>query len=425
MASAAAARGTEPSWLSDRRRRAAEAAAQLPLPDSKTPGWEFTDLSGLDFERYELPAVDAAAAASPIPLFDALPEGLELACVDGQWRAHGGEAPGGALLLPLEEAIERIPSVVERNLGSIVAVDDPFVARNELAWRHGAVVYVPEGVRVSLPLVVRAGLCGEHLQLPWRTLIVLERGAQAEVFEEYLGPLGEAGEGVDALLNAVVEIVVGEGASLTYVCGQRLSERSWGFATQRARVARDGRLDWVVLGFGGANGKFRTETQLVGENAWARVTGAYAGRARQHLDFDTTQEHAAPHTTSDLAFRGILSDRATAVWRGMIRVDPGAQRTDAFQESRNLLLSRNAHADAIPGLEIEANDVRCTHAAAVAQIDREQLFYLRAHGVPEAAARRLVIEGFLQELVERFPEGEVHDTLSAALERRLVELLGS
>ncbi len=146
------------------------------------------------------------------------------------------------------------------------------------------------------------------------------------------------------------------------------------------------------------------ETDLAGQGAEGRVTGAYAGRGEQHLDYDTTQEHAAPHTTSDLAFRGILGDSSTAVWRGMIRVDPGAQQTDAFQESRNLLLTKQAHADAIPGLEIEANDVRCTHAAAVAQIDADQLYYLRSRGLPDETARRLVIEGFLSELVERVGE---------------------
>ena len=125
------------------------------------------------------------------------------------------------------------------------------------------------------------------------------------------------------------------------------------------------------------------ETRLAGEGADARVTGAYATHGRQHIDFDTTQEHAAPNTTSDLAFRGVLQGRSSAVWKGNIIVDPGAQKTDAFQESRNLLLSKRAHADAIPGLEIQANDVRCTHAAAVAQVDPEQLFYLRSHGLPE------------------------------------------
>jgi Fe-S cluster assembly protein SufD len=165
------------------------------------------------------------------------------------------------------------------------------------------------------------------------------------------------------------------------------------------------------------------ETQLRGRGAGAKVTGAYAGRNRQHLDFDTTQEHAAPNTTSDLAFRGILNGRSTAVWRGMIKVDPGAQQTDAFQESRNLLLSKRAHADAIPGLEILANDVRCTHAAAIAQIDREQLFYLMSRGLRREQAARLVIDGFLQALVERFAEGQLRDAVSAALERRLEAVL--
>ena len=165
------------------------------------------------------------------------------------------------------------------------------------------------------------------------------------------------------------------------------------------------------------------ETRLGGQGANARVTGAYATHGRQHIDFDTTQEHAAESTTSDLAFRGVLQGRSSAVWKGNIIVDPGAQKTDAFQESRNLLLSKRAHADAIPGLEIQANDVRCTHAAAVAQVDPEQLFYLRSHGLPEPVAKRLVIEGFLSALVERFPEGPVRETLAAALEQRLALIL--
>jgi Fe-S cluster assembly protein SufD len=222
----------------------------------------------------------------------------------------------------------------------------------------------------------------------------------------------------------VSEVWVGPGANLRYVTAQGLGERSWIFATQRAEVERDAHLDWVALGFGSSRGKVRMETRLAGNGSSARVTGAYAGNGTQHLDFDTTQEHAAPHTTSDLAFRGVLEESATAVWRGMIRVDPGAQQTDAFQESRNLLLSKSAHADAIPGLEIEANDVRCTHAAAVAQIDPEQLHYLRSHGLADDQAKRLIIEGFLEALVERLDEGPVKAAVSVALERRLGEILG-
>src|SRR6201999_2036605 len=160
-----------------------------------------------------------------------------------------------------------------------------------------------------------------------------------------------------------------------------------------------------------------------GEGADARVTGAYATHGRQHIDFDTTQEHAAPHTTSDLAFRGVLQGRSSAVWKGNIIVDPGAQKTDAFQESRNLLISKRAHADAIPGLEIQANDVRCTHAAAVAQVDPEQIFYLRSRGLREDVAKQLVIEGFLSALVERFEAGPVRELLAEALERRLGQVL--
>src|SRR5919205_3916975 len=226
------------------------------------------------------------------------------------------------------------------------------------------------------------------------------------------------------MFNGVVELSLGAGSTLRYVCEQELSERSWVFATQRAELERDASLEWVALGFGSSRGKVRMETRLSGPGSSARVTGAYAGNGTQHLDFDTTQEHAAENTTSDLAFRGVLEESATAVWRGMIRVDPGAQQTDAFQESRNLLLSKSAHADAIPGLEIEANDVRCTHAAAVAQIDPEQLHYLRSHGLADEQAKRLIIEGFLEALVERLEERPVRAAVSVALERRLGEILG-
>ncbi len=167
------------------------------------------------------------------------------------------------------------------------------------------------------------------------------------------------------------------------------------------------------------------DTQLAGPGSDAKVTGAYATHGRQHLDYATTQEHAAPNTTSDLAFRGILDGRSSTVWSGMIKVDPGAQQIDAFQESRNLLLTKTAHADSIPGLEILANDVRCTHAAAIAQIDPEQLYYLRSRGLELDKAKRLVIEGFLEATVERFQPGFVREAVAGALERRLEAVLGA
>ena len=392
MARAAAVQAAEPRWLLERRREGASLADELVLPDQKAKGWEFTDLGGLDLDAYP----DAEAA------------------VDGLERSSTDSEP---LVLPLAEAAASHPDLVRDRLGSLVEPSDPFVARNDSRWRDGVFVYVPAGTRLTAPLELTVeGADGETIH--WRTLIVLGEGAEAEIWERYTS----SGEG---LFNGVAELIVGDAATLRYGCEQELSDRSWVFATQRADVGRDATLEWTALGFGSARGKVRMETRLAGRGSSAKVTGAYAGAGDQHLDYDTTQEHAADHTTSDLAFRGVLADRATSVWRGMIRVDKPAQQTDAFQENRNLLLSHQAHADAIPGLEIEADDVRCTHAAAVAQLDPEQLFYLRSRGMGEGDARRLVIEGFVGELLERSPKGPARERLAELLERRLSELLSA
>jgi Fe-S cluster assembly protein SufD len=381
---------TEPAWLEARRQRGASLVETLPLPTAKSKGWEFTDLGRLDLDSYT--GADAAVEMS------------------------GGD---GATVISLADAIESHGELLERALGSLVAVEDPFVARNEANWRDGVLIYVPRGVRVTEPVRIEVPVEASGSAVSWRTLIVLEEGAEAEVWEHWSSPDDE----VDALLNSVVELSVGQAATLRYVNTQDISEKAWIFATQRAQVERDGRLDWTALGFGSTNGKVRMDTKLAGPGSEARVTGGYAGGPGQHLDYDTTQEHAAPNTNSDLAFRGVLAKGSTAVWRGMIKVDPGAQQTDAFQESRNLLLSPEAHADAIPGLEILADDVRCTHAAAIAQVDKDQLFYLTSRGLSEADAKSLVIEGFLEALVERLAAGPVRDEISAALESRLAEIL--
>ena len=410
-----------PSWLAERRARAASLAASLDLPSFKGhAGWEFTDISKLDLAAYA-PAGegDADLVAPTEALFQGLEQPYVLTQVDATTVVVPDDLPAGVTVTSLERAAAEQPQLVERHLGTIVANDDPFVARNEAGFAGGLFVHVAPGVVLDRPILVTAVQGAERSALDWRTLIVVEDGGQAEVWEQYLS----AGAEQDALFNTVVELIVGENANLRFVCGQSLSERSWIFGTQRAEVARDGALDWVALGFGSARGRVRMETLLAGPGANAKVTGAYAPHARQHVDFDTTQEHGAPNTTSDLAFRGILADRSSAVWRGMIKVDPGAQQTDAFQVCRNLLLSKRAHADAIPGLEILANDVRCTHAAAVAQIDKEQLFYLRSRGLDKNTSTRLVIEGFMAELVERFEEGPMREALAGALEKRLATLL--
>ena len=423
----------EPDWLVERRARAVEAASDLALPGPKVRGWEFTDLSKLDLSAYgpaePVESADAPSAGGAL----AIPEGsTELTQVDGsilgeigdvvaQVSAAGGNGrPDGPVVLPLDAAASHFPDLIGDRLGTIVSGEgDPFVTINEAGWVGGALVYVPRNSRPSTPISLTAIQRASGHSLNWRTLVVLEEGAEAEVWERYLS----ADDETASLFNGVTELIVGPGANLRYVCGQALSPASWVFATQRAEVERDGNLEWVALGFGSANGKVRMETKLAGRGAGAKVTGAYVGNGRQHLDYDTTQEHAAEDTTSDLAFRGVLDGRSTAVWRGMINVDAGAQRTDAFQDCRNLLLSKRAHADALPGLQIEADDVACTHAAAVAQIDPEQLFYLTSRGLDRELASELIVGGFLAELVERVPKGPVADALAEALEQRLGQLL--
>jgi Fe-S cluster assembly protein SufD len=372
----------------------ASASPQLPQFKGR-PGWEFTDISALNLAAYA-PVTDGKGEAGQ-QLF-AIPEADSL--------------PDGVVVTSIEEADSHLGSLIPEH-------DDVFVALNDAGPRSGTFVYVPKGVVVEEPIALTTVQSASGTLLNQRTLIVLEEGAQAEVWEQYLSADAE----LDGVLNVVTELIVGDNARLRYVCGQDLSERSWMFGAQRAEVGRDGALDWVALGFGSTGGRVRMETRLNGPGADARVTGAYASHGRQHIDFDTTQEHAAPNTTSDLAFRGVLQGRSSAVWKGNIIVDPGAQKTDAFQESRNLLISKRAHADAIPGLEIQANDVRCTHAAAVAQVDPEQLFYLRSHGLGEDVAKQLVIEGFLAALVERFDQGPVREILAETLERRLALIL--
>ena len=409
----------QPDFLAARRERAVALSQTLDVPRFKgNPGWEFTDISGLDIAALG-PAPSTSNGASAPPMFEPHAT-ITLRQVDGGAVEFTGELPDGVIVAALDEAAAQYPELVERHLGTVVSDQDLFVARNDAGFRGGAFVYVPSGVRLEQPILLTAIQTSSGTELARRTLIVVEDGAEAEVWEQYLS----SGEDVEGVFNTVVELVIGDNARLRYVCGQSLSERSWIFGAQRAEVGRDGRLDWVALGFGSARGHVRMETRLGGQGADARVTGAYATHGRQHIDFDTTQEHAAPNTTSDLAFRGVLQGRSTAVWKGNIIVDPDAQKTDAFQESRNLLISKRAHADAIPGLEIQANDVRCTHAAAIAQVDPEQLFYLRSRGLPEDVAKRLVIEGFLSALVERFESGSVREVLADTLERRLGLILG-
>src|SRR5438309_11153749 len=279
-------------------------------------------------------------------------------------------------------------------------------------WKHGLLVVVPKGVELEKPLYVRIAATGQTF---WRLVVVVEEGARASIIAEYAPRAPET----EADSHAVTELFVEPAAELEYVSLQNPSRETWHFANHHARVERDAELDWVAGGFGSKRGKTRIQNDLSGRGATSRVTGAYFADGKQHLDYDTFQEHIAPDTESDFAFKGALREHATAVWRGMIRVEPGAQKTNAYQECRNLMLSDNAHADSIPGLEIMANDVRCTHGATLGKVNREEVFYLMARGLSRAEAERLIVRGFFQDVLDRIELEPVREALGAALEARI------
>jgi Fe-S cluster assembly protein SufD len=378
------------------RADALAAYERLPIPDTTEEHWRFTDLRGFDPDAFT-----GAASAEISTLLDLDVAGYATVTADG---VDITKAPDG---VTFELLGEETPE-----LYSLVGWDEKFAAHNAAMWKNGLLVRVPKGVQLEKPLYVRIAVTGQTF---WRLVVVAEEGARASLIEEYASPAPDT----TAYSNAVTELFVEPNAKLEYVSLQNLSTETWHFASHHARVERDGELDWVAGGFGSKKGKVRIQNDLNGRGATSRVTGAYFADGDQHLDYDTFQEHIAPDCESDFAFKGALRDHATAVWRGMIRVEPNAQKTNAYQECRNLMLSPTTHAVPIPGLEIMANDVRCTHGATVGRVDREQLFYLMARGLTRSEAERLIVRGFFQDVLDRIELAPVREAVTAALEARI------
>jgi Fe-S cluster assembly protein SufD len=373
----------------------------LPLPDTADEHWRFTDLRGFDPDAFRADGASLAVAAESMLEIDAA---VVVAVTESGLEVERGLE--GITLEPLAD---------HDLLGTLVGADEKFAAHNAAMWEHGLLVTVPRAVELEKPIYVRITNAGEGGALFWRLLVVAAPESRFSLIEEY----ASAFPGVTGYSNAVTELFLGEGAKLEYVSIQNLSRETWHFASHRARVERDAELDWVAGGFGSKKGKTRIRNDLTGPGATSRVTGAYFADGAQHLDYDTFQEHIAPSTTSDFAFKGALRDEATAVWRGMIRVERDAQKTNAYQENRNLMLSPTTHAVPIPGLEILANDVRCTHGATVSRVDREELFYCMARGLTRGEAERLIVRGFYQEIFDRIEFDPVREALQAALEARI------
>ena len=375
----------------------------MSLPTTKDEHWRFTDLKGFDPDVWSAETAAPADVASLIDLDVAVTATITESGISVSDRSS---SPA----LRFEPLTDDHPL-----LGCLVQPDDKLRAHNAAVWQNGLLVHVAEGVEVEKPLYLRVSSSVPGGSLFWRVLVVAEPGSRFTLVQE----LTSTDDALESYVNGIVEVVVREGAKAEIVNVQRLSRKAWLFASCHASVGRDAELDWVEGGFGSAKGKVWIQNDLVGRGATSRVTGAYFADGDQRLDYDTYQLHAAPDTTSDFAFKGALRDSAATVWRGMIRVEEGAQKTNAYQENRNLLLSKTATANSIPGLEILANDVRCTHGATLSQVDREQLFYLMARGLPRAEAERLIVRGFFQDVLDRIELAPVREALGSALEARI------
>ncbi len=405
----------EPEWLRARRREAFAAYERLPLPSRSDEEWRRTDIRGLDLDAFDaFERADGAAPADPID------------DVAGVLRQRGSEpgavelepdvAARGVLLMPLSEAASAHPDLVRRHLFTEVRPDrDKLTALHGALFSGGTFLYVPDGVVVERPLVSQFWSSGGGAAVLPHTLVVAGRGSSFNYVDEFLSPDLDR----PALTSGSAEIMAGEGANVGYLSLQRWGRHAWQFADQRVRAGRDATVRLVAVGLGGRFAKNRIEASLAGPGASAELKALFFGSGHQFFDFHTLQQHQVGNTTSDLLFKGALRDEARSVYAGLIRIEPDASRSDAYQANRNLLLSKSAKAHSIPMLEILNNDVRCTHGATVAPLDPEHLFYLESRGIPAGTAERMIVHGFFGEVLDRIPVQQARDLVEQELEARI------
>ncbi|MDD4266931.1 MAG: Fe-S cluster assembly protein SufD [Pirellulales bacterium] len=413
----------EPAWLTDLRHDAWRTFQALPLPDAKSENWRRTDLRRFRFDRFRLPQPDAAGEAGGLtPL---LAEGVDLG---GQLTALDGRAveehlapkwaSRGVVFQTLAAAVaEREPLVKPYLLQRIIASDaDKFAALHAACWSGGALLHVPRGVVVDQPFHVLSAMSSGGADFG-RIVVVLEEDAEATLLTE-TASLEKDSVGLHC---GAIEIRVGPRARLRFVSLQNWGGGVWHFARQRAVVAGGGHLQWTVGALGAKLAQVEQQVVLAGQDAQAQVNGVMFTEGKQHLVYNTHQHHEQPSCRSDLLYKGALQDRSRLVWRGMIKVDRGAQKTDAYQRNDNLVLSDHARADSIPGLEIEADDVRCSHGATAGRVDDEQVFYAQSRGLTRKEAARMVVNGFFQQVFDRITIESVREALGEAIRRRVRE----
>lgn len=415
----------EPSWLLDSRREAWNRYVSMPWPSRNDEQWMRSDLRGFKIDRYRMPSreVSSTLKSSGIPewLADGVTPAGVIRCLDGQTIHSELDADlqsKGVVFGDLAWAAEHHPKIVQAYLNQIVdSNSDRFAALHAAVWSGGQILYVPRGVSVQNPFRVAVGMTDGATDTG-HTLIVIEEGAEATFLYESNSPSGDAG----GLHLGAVEIIVKPGGILRYVNLQDWGRKVWHFAHQRASVGRSASIQWTVAALGSQFSQVSQQVALVGENADSQVNGVMFTQDKQQLTYNTLQHHQAPSCRSDFLYKSALQDRSRTVWRGMIQVDQLAQKTDGYQRNDNLLLSDQARADSIPGLEIEADDVRCTHGSTSGKVDEELIFYAQSRGLTCKEAVRMIVAGFFQQIFDRITIPSVREALGQAIARQVREV---
>jgi Fe-S cluster assembly protein SufD len=411
----------EPEWMLNLRLDAWRTFEQIPWPTATDEPWRRTRLTGFGLEKFTPVVLDGKSDA---PLMENLRHELDemdsaasLVFQDGvviNRKVSDDLAAKGIIFTDLRQAVRDHSDLVQRYFMTEVVKPDhnKFTALHAALWDTGAFVYVPKNVKVELPLQVilhqaRQSVGGYH-----HTLLVAEEGAEVTMVDDLLG-------GKDGMQSAVVELYLSDNSVVRYMNLQDYEHSTWNFLTGRALMKRNTDLRWIQVSWGSRLTKAFLDVDLSEPGGHAELLGIYFPTGRQHIDHQTLQIHRAPSCFSDLLFNGALKDKSRSVYMGSIRVLPGAQKTDAYQRNGNLILDGTARSDSIPGLEIEADDVRCTHAATASQVEDEYVFYLMARGLTRPQAERMIVQGFFQAVLDRVPVKSVVTKLERVIERKI------
>jgi Fe-S cluster assembly protein SufD len=375
-----------------------------PLPSSELEDWRYSRIDALDLDRYDLTVPATAGGEWSAPWLEAAAPAVVVTARNGRLVGVSGTDPAVTVTAP----------DVVAAVDDIAGEPDALAALNA-AFSTPLVVEVAAGAVVRGPVVVVHHLSGERAASFPRTVVRVGRAAQVDIVEV------SASDDIEGLIVPVTELDVADGANVGYVHLQELGLRVWQTGQQASHVGRDATFTSAAIALGGSYARLRTTSAVIGTGATTRLLAVYFGAADRMVDFRTTQDHRAPQTTSELLFKGAVANRSMAVYTGLIRVEKGARGTNAFQTNRNLVLNDGASAKSVPNLEIEDNDVRCSHASAVGPIAEDQRFYLESRGVRPDAADRLITLGFLDEVLERLPVPAVADHARRSLAATLAE----